>query len=208
MLNSDLLESSSSSASSSSSSSYTAPLTAVGQWLGEGTAKTRADALLNKPRQKLIVAASLLDNVPNIAGLTRTSEIFGVGELAIANKKLLKEKAYQHISVTSECWIPITEVPRTKLGLYLQEKKTQGYTIVGVEQTSSSVSLLDYTFPQKCVLVVGHENCGMPAEYLRHMDQCVQIPQLGVIRSLNAHVSMAVTIFECTRQFLNSKKTN
>ncbi len=135
----------------------------------------RGQILQEIPRQKLVVAASLLQNLPNLAGLTRTSEIFGVGELAIANKKLLKENAFKVISVTSENWVPITEVPRNKLAIFLKEKKEEGYTIVGVEQTSDSNSLTEFRFPEKTVLLVGHENCGLPWQYLGLVDCCVEV---------------------------------
>ena len=44
------------------------------------------------------------------------------------------------------------------------------------------------------------EKEGIPAEYLRVVDVCVEIPQLGVIRSLNVHVSGAIMCWEYARQ--------
>lgn len=38
---------------------------------------------------------------------------------------------------------------------YLQHKKSQGYTLVGVEQTANSVSLNDFRFPTKTLLLLG-----------------------------------------------------
>ena len=32
------------------------------------------------------------------------------------------------------------------------------------------------------------------------VDTCVEIPQLGVIRSLNVHVSAAIMLYDCVRQ--------
>lgn len=45
-----------------------------------------------------------------LAGLCRTCEIFGVGELVLSNLKLLEEKQFQSLSVTAEKWIKLTEV--------------------------------------------------------------------------------------------------
>lgn len=71
----------------------------------------------------------------------------------------------------------------------------------GLEQTSSSVSLTEMKFPdQPTVLLLGKEKEGIPVEYLQAVDQCVEIPQLGVIRSLNVHVSGAIAIWEHTKQ--------
>ncbi len=65
---------------------------------------------------------------------------------------------------------------------YLEEKKADGYSLLGIEQTSNSANLINFTFPKKCVLVLGKEKEGIPTEYIQILDQCIEIPQLGIIR--------------------------
>ena len=60
--------------------------------------------------------------------------------------------------------------------------------------------LQDYAFPTKTVLLLGKEKEGIPQEYLPMLDACVEIPQFGVIRSLNVHVSGALCLWEYTKQ--------
>lgn len=85
--------------------------------------------------------------------------------------------------------------------VWLRQRKANGYYIVGLEQTSSSVSLDGFHFPeQPVVLLLGKEKEGIPVEFLQVVDQCVEIPQMGIIRSLNVHVSGAIAIWEHTRQ--------
>ncbi len=88
---------------------------------------------------------------------------------------------------------------------FLREKKRQGYVIVGVEQTSTSVSLESFLFPEKCVVVLGKEREGIPADILQLVDVCVEIPQFGVTRSLNVHVSGSLVLWEMKRQQLVCK---
>ena len=94
----------------------------------------------------------------------------------------------------------IREVPPIDLISWLQHKKGDGYAIIGLEQTSTSVSLPDFRFPDKVVLVLGKEKEGIPATLLGLLDAAVEIPQLGIIRSLNVHVSGAILLWELTRQ--------
>ena len=61
-------------------------------------------------RQQLIVVASLIDKTPNLAGLARTCEIFNASTLVLPSFKVLKEHAFQSISVTAEKWVPLEEV--------------------------------------------------------------------------------------------------
>jgi len=84
---------------------------------------------------------------------------------------------------------------------WLQQRKQEGYCIIGLEQTSSSIPLTEFTFPnQSTVLLLGKEKEGIPIQFLQFVDHCVEIPQLGIIRSLNVHVSAAITIWEHTKQ--------
>lgn len=53
---------------------------------------------------------------------------------------------------------------------------------------------------QPTVLLLGKEKEGIPVQFLHTVDQCIEIPQFGIIRSLNVHVSGAIAIWEFTRQ--------
>jgi tRNA(Leu) C34 or U34 (ribose-2'-O)-methylase TrmL len=67
--------------------------------------------------------------------------------------------------------------------------------------TSSSVSLDGFHFPdQPILLLLGKEKEGIPVAFLQAVDQCVEIPQMGITRSLNVHVSGAIAIWEHTKQ--------
>jgi tRNA(Leu) C34 or U34 (ribose-2'-O)-methylase TrmL len=46
-----------------------------------------------------------------------------------------------------------------------------------------------------------NEKTGIPVEILQVLDVCVEIPQRGVIRSLNVHVSGALFIWEYYKQW-------
>lgn len=72
--------------------------------------------LASKPRHKqeegLIVVASLIDRLPNLGGLSRTCEVFGVSEYVLGSLKYLEDKQFCSLSVTAEQWVPISEVKR------------------------------------------------------------------------------------------------
>ncbi|KAJ0236798.1 tRNA/rRNA methyltransferase [Hirschfeldia incana] len=155
---------------------------------------------LKSGRQSLILVASLVDRIPNLAGLARTCEIFKASGLVVGDASIIHDKQFQLISVTAEKWVPIVEVPVNSLKLFLEKKKREGFSILGLEQTANSVSLDKYEFPKKTVLVLGREKEGIPVDIIHILDACVEIPQLGVVRSLNVHVSGAIALWEYTRQ--------
>uniref|UniRef100_A0A3Q2QDF8 TAR (HIV-1) RNA binding protein 1 n=1 Tax=Fundulus heteroclitus TaxID=8078 RepID=A0A3Q2QDF8_FUNHE len=150
-------------------------------------------ARLGKQHGALLVVASPIDT---------TCEIFGASGLVLDTLHHLNDKHFQSLSVSSELWLPLLEVKPVELSGFLQVKKSEGYCIVGVEQTANSQSLQDFKFPEKTLLLLGNEREGIPANLLQMLDVCVEIPQQGIIRSLNVHVSAALLIWEYTRQHL------
>ncbi|XP_066091428.1 probable methyltransferase TARBP1 isoform X3 [Saccopteryx bilineata] len=159
-------------------------------------------AKLGKSINRLIVVASLIDKPTNLGGLCRTCEVFGASVLVVGNLQCVHNKQFQHLSVSAEQWLPLVEVKPPELMDYLQQKKVEGYTVIGVEQTARSAALTQYCFPEKSLLLLGNEREGIPANLIQQLDICVEIPQQGIIRSLNVHVSGALLIWEYTRQQL------
>nr|XP_045006308.1 probable methyltransferase TARBP1 [Jaculus jaculus] len=157
---------------------------------------------LGKSTGGLIVVASLIDKPTNLGGLCRTCEVFGASVLVLGNLQCVGDKQFQHLSVSAEQWLPLVEVKPAQLVDYLQQRKADGYTVIGVEQTAQSSDLAQFRFPEKSLLLLGNEREGIPANLIQHLDVCVEIPQQGIIRSLNVHVSGALLIWEYTRQQL------
>ena len=116
-------------------------------------------------------------------GLCRTSQIFGLSEVVISNKKVLEETQFQSLSVTAEKWLTVTEVcvcvevymceyfhhpfvlhtfsppPQVKLPAlrdYLLDMQRKGYALVGVEQTAHSKCVTQYKFKHKTLLLLGY----------------------------------------------------
>ena len=155
-----------------------------------------------KQRQGLILVASLVDEISNLAGLTRTCEVFRAATMVVSDKRVIKDPAFASISVTADQWLPLIEVAEPNLVQWMLQKRAEGFTLVGVEQTAESVLLPDYAFPGDCVLLLGREREGIPMHMLQLLDHTVEIPQLGLVRSLNVHVSGAITLYEYSKQQL------
>jgi len=66
--------------------------------------------------------------------------------------------------------------------------------------------LHDFKFPQKSIMLLGKEKEGIPQEYYGIIDYCIEIPQFGIIRSLNVHVSGALCLWEYTKQQIPAGK--
>lgn len=58
----------------------------------------------------LVVVASLLGHFPNLGGLCRTCEIFGVNKYVVSSLKVVSDQQFQNLSVSSQNWVNILEV--------------------------------------------------------------------------------------------------
>eukprot|EP00210_Caulerpa_lentillifera_P003267 g3118.t1 len=153
-----------------------------------------------RKKQDIVIVASLVDKIPNLAGLARTCEVFQAKQLVISDLHILKTHQFTSISVTAEDLVEIEEVKPVALRPWLLHRQSEGYQLLGLEQTSTSKILGKFQFPDKCVLVLGREKEGIPADLLQLMNHTIEISQLGLVRSLNVHVSGAIALFEYTKQ--------
>lgn len=108
------------------------------------------------------MCATLIDKIPNLGGLARTSEIMNASCLVINNRAVVETEEFRGVSVTSEKWLPVYEVREKELAAYLEFQKSNGYKILGLEQTANSKMLHEFKFPQKCLLLLGKEKEGIP----------------------------------------------
>jgi tRNA guanosine-2'-O-methyltransferase len=116
--------------------------------------------------------------------------------------------------------VKVSYITERELTEYLRRMKYQhGYTVIAIEQTDKSVSLADAKFPvnkaspssepelTNCIILLGKEKEGIPVEFLSEVDMCIEIPQFGVVRSLNVHVSAALAVWEATKQNVGFRRT-
>lgn len=73
----------------------------------DASRNARLKNAIGRKKQSLVVVASLVDKVPNLAGLARTSEIFAAERLVIPDKSVCRMDNFKSISVTAGDWLDI-----------------------------------------------------------------------------------------------------
>lgn len=157
----------------------------------------------NVKRSELIVIASLVDKAPNLGGICRLCDVLGVGTMTVHDIRVKQHPQFKNVAVTADNWMPIEEVPVDQIVTYMNTKKLEGYTLIGLEQTDSSIELnSEYRFPSKSVILLGTEAHGIPGHLLKELDLCLEIKQSGVIRSMNIQTATAVIVHSYSIQHL------
>ena len=89
---------------------------------------------------------------------------------------------------------------RRSLPPVLKRLQTDGYQLVGLEQTSNSTCLYHFPFASKTVLVIGHERQGLDQATLDLLDHVVEIPVFGLPYSYNVATATTMALYEYCRQ--------
>ena len=135
----------------------------------------------------------------NLARIVRTAALFGVSEIIAVGRgrmdRTVSRGAEEHVSIRSV----------RSLLHPLQRLQADGWSVVGLEQTEQSESMFDFCFPERCVLLVGHERHGITDELLSVCDAVVEIPTYGThLGSHNASTSAMIGMYEYARQHSGS----
>lgn len=154
----------------------------------------------------VVVVGSFLDNLPNMAGLVRTTEaLLGPrGEVALHSQSVLSDPSFLKMSVAAERANRLVFVPQgPRLLEYIREKRAAGFSVAALEQTSSSRELCIRTaLPKKLMMLIGNEQQGLPVWLVQSglVDDFYEIPLLGQTGSLNAHVAASMLLWHYRTQ--------
>jgi 23S rRNA (guanosine2251-2'-O)-methyltransferase len=150
--------------------------------------------------KKPIIA--VLDNVRsalNVGSVFRTADAFAIEKIILCgitacppNREITKTAIgatesvdWQYVETTTSAIVQL---------------KQDGYRIYGIEQTSQSISLLEWeNTNDKIAVVFGNEVDGVSDEVIALLDGCVEIPQFGTKHSLNVSVCAGIVLWELTK---------
>lgn len=142
----------------------------------------------------------VLDNVRsmnNVGSIFRSADCFGVEHLYLCG--ITGKPPHREIHKTAlgaENSVPWSSV-ESSLEI-CQKLKSEGYTLVAVEQAEGSVKLGEFSVDeyQKYAIILGNEVDGVSQEVLEVCDHCLEIPQFGTKHSFNVSVCAGIVLWE------------
>lgn len=155
----------------------------------------------------IIVIAHNIRSTHNVGAIFRTSEGFGVSKLILSGYT-------PYPSIRNDTRLPhiadklTKQISKTALGAetivpfeYLEELslpslKSEGYRIVALEQDNRSISLKNYTPPEKIALLIGEEVHGITQELLEQCEDILEIPMVGKKESFNVSVATGIALYQ------------
>ncbi|OGI19022.1 MAG: hypothetical protein A3B68_07400 [Candidatus Melainabacteria bacterium RIFCSPHIGHO2_02_FULL_34_12] len=125
----------------------------------------------------------------NIGSLLRTAHCAKAKEFFLIGEKSFNTYA----SVSSEKWTEITYFETMEEFLIFISKSD--YNLILVEQSNDSVSLFDFKYPKNPLFLLGKEKGGLPDTVKNQNYPVLEIPQYGLIHSLNLSCSGSIVIY-------------
>ena len=157
----------------------------------------------------IILIAHNIRSTHNVGSLFRTAEGFGVNKIILSGyspyPKVTHDPRLPHIyekltdqihktALGAEDMVPFeyAELPA------LENLREQGYRIVGLEQHDRSISLDQYSAPDKIALIIGEEVHGIESALLDHCEDIIEIPMQGRKESFNVSVATGIALYALT----------
>lgn len=150
----------------------------------------------------------ILDNVLdtyNIGSIFRLADAVGAKKIFLCRgSETPPNSRIQKASIGTWQWVDWEYFPNTLDAVKSLKINIPNIKIVSVELDDRAIDYTkaDYNLP--VALIVGHESDGISQEILDISDQIVQLPQLGINKSLNVMVSLGIVLYEVLEKNLNA----
>ena len=159
----------------------------------------RIDIETFKQTQKtpLVVVLDNVRSMHNVGAIFRTADAFLIEKVVLCG--ITPQPPHREIhkaalgATESVDWIYEKDIATA-----LQNLKADNFQILGIEQTSDSKMITDYSInkEEKYALVLGNEVDGLSEDALSKYDAFLEIPQLGTKHSLNVSVCGGIVMWE------------
>jgi len=145
------------------------------------------------PEKALILAVDQIYDPQNFGALLRSAECFGVsGVLWSKNRGTAITAVVSKASSGASEIIPLLRV--SNLATTLLELQKKGFSLLAADADAKAQNLLEFSFPERSVLIMGSEGEGIQPLIRKMCDHILAIPMYGKICSLNVAQAASVCL--------------
>lgn len=170
----------------------------------ENTQLEHVDHKPSETKYSLCFLAHDIDAPMNIGSFFRIADALGIEKIYLTGKSVVPPN--NKIKKTSRSTEKFVDYSYEQAPLVIvSQLKNEGYKIVSLEITSSSIDLSKAKFSakDKICLILGSENTGVSQELLDVSDISVYIPMLGMNSSMNVANACSIAAYEITKGLRN-----
>ena len=163
---------------------------------------THYNTKFNAKQFPIILVCDNVTNAPNIGGLFRIADAFGVEKLILCGENIFLGRKMSKTSRATEKSVKYEILQSATL--IVETYKNEGYKIFSLEITKDSepLHLCSFTNNKPIVLIVGDENFGVSEDLLAISDKTIHINMFGQNSSMNVVQATNIALYEITKPFL------
>lgn len=157
---------------------------------------------------RVSVLAYNIRSIHNVGSIFRTCEGFGVEHLYLSGytpyPRVEKDLRLPYVAEKMSLQINKTALGAEKMVPFshasspftvMDTHKKSGYTVLGLEQDKSAISLPDFDPPGSILLVIGEEVHGIASDIKKECDVLLEIPMNGAKESFNVSVAIGIALY-------------
>lgn len=154
--------------------------------------------LFERGEDPFILLLDRITDVRNFGAIARTAASAGVHAIVIPSRGAAQVNA-DAIQTSAGALHKIAVCRENDLKQTIHFLKESGLRIISCTE-KTTVNHYSVSYNQPVAIIMGSEENGISAEYLKLSDERVRIPMTGLVDSLNVSVSAAVVMYEVVRQ--------
>ena len=150
----------------------------------------------------IAVAAWNITKEHNVGSLVRTAHAVAAEEVVLVGEREWNVEAAR----TAELYTTVTQI--ADIEAFRSHLEARRWNLVAVELDSRAVNVFDAEYPDRPCFLLGAELGGVPDELLEEAELVVQIPQWGLVPSLNLAVAGSIVLYDCLGKLHRGARLN
>ena len=138
----------------------------------------------------MAIAAWNITKEHNVGSLVRTAHAAAAEEVVLVGEREWNVEAAK----TSELYTTVTQL--ADIEAFRKHLKSRRWNLVAVELDDRAVNVFDAEYPERPCFLLGAEIAGVPGELLDEAELLVQIPQWGLVPSLNLAIAGSIVLYD------------
>ncbi len=139
----------------------------------------------------MAIAAWNITKEHNVGSLIRTAHAAAAEEVVLIGERDWNVEAAK----TSELYTTVTQL--ADIEAFRKHLESRRWNLVAVELDRRAVNVFDAEYPQRPCFLLGAELSGVPDELLDEAELVVQLPQWGLVPSLNLAIAGSIVLYDC-----------
>lgn len=148
----------------------------------------------------------ILDNVLdtyNVGSIFRLADAVAVKKVYVCGETLAPPNSrIKKASINTWAWVEWQYAPTALEAISMVKTLHPDVSIVAVEQDLRSTPFDKATYELPLAIVVGNETYGVSKDVLNMADLIVELPMLGINKSLNVMVSLGIVLYKIIEKIL------